>query len=282
MSGLLSWLLACAHPGKAPTGEVAEPEAEGERLVGVMSTLTFARRLEDGTTWGFDLDGRVSDNSDAEGCNKEDLYTPEGTAGVDSAFSAMMPILEATEAGALEGLVADSIANGQLLILVELSGVQDRLQDDCVQMRVLRGKGSPMVGTDGLLLESQTYEVADASQLSECAPIVDGHVEGGPFDLELPMQVLDVELNFEIKEARVRIDLSDEGLGWGYFGGPVLTTEITDIVNEEEDLGDIRDLVVNLVESSADLQPGADGQCGALSIVFEFNSAEAFLWESEP
>jgi hypothetical protein len=275
-------MVACAEPQKTPVENGADSEESGEHLVGVLSTLTFARRLEDGTTWGFDLDGRVSDNSDAEGCNKEDLVTPEGTAGVDSAFSAMMPILEATEAGALEGLVADSIANGQLLILVELSGVDDRIEDDCVQMRVLRGTGSPMVGTDGLLLESQTYEVADASHISGCAPIVDGHVEAGPFDLELPMQVLDVELNFKIEEARLRIDLSEEGLGWGYFGGPVLTTEITDIVNEEEDLGDIRDLVVNLVESSADLQPAADGACEALSIVFEFNSTEAFLWESEP
>lgn len=265
-------LLACAPEEEAPA-------ATGETVTLVMDTLTFARRADDGTTWGFDLDGRVSDTSDADGCYKADYVTPDGLTGVDSAFSGIVPALEATEASAVEDLIQDSIQNGQLLLLVEVTGVDDPLNDDCVGVQVWRGEGVPMLGTDGQLLDGQTFAVDPAlsSDKVECATLTDGSVLAGPLTLDLPLQVLDVEVSFHVEEVYLRLDLTDEGPGWGYYGGAVPNEDILRIVEEENDLGGIRDLVVTLVEASADLRPQA-GVCTALSIVFEYTARPAFVY----
>lgn len=262
-------LLACAETPPAPADV-----APGESRAVVMSSLGFARRDEAGATWGFDLDAHVSDAGDAEGCGHADLVDPDGLPGIDSAFSGIVPALEASEAGAVEELVRDSVRNGELLLLVELSGVDDPVNDECVDVRVLRGSGTPMLGTDGELLDGQTF-ATDAGTVLSCVPLVDGSVRAGPFPLDLELQVLDVELTFHTEDTWIRLDLSEDGrVGWGYFGGAVPLEDLLVIVSEE-DLQDIAPLVTSLVTAAADLHPGDDG-CEALSIVFEYGAIEAF------
>ncbi|MDP2308395.1 MAG: hypothetical protein Q8P18_20420 [Pseudomonadota bacterium] len=272
---LLFALFACDAPDDEPAPATPETRAI------VMSTLAFARRDEANATWGFDLDHRISEDGDDAGCDHADLVDPDGLPGVDSAFSGIVPALEASEAGAVEGLVQDSIENGQLLLLVELSGVDDPVNDDCVDVRVIRGSGTPLVGTDGTLLDGQTFSVTPGTQPAEieCVPLVNGSVRAGPFALDLQLQVLDVALTFGLTDAYLRLDLSEDGrTGWGYFGGAVPTSDILVIV-DEGDLADIAPLVRGLVDAAADLAPNDAGTCDALSIVFEYGAIEAFAYE---
>lgn len=270
---MIPLLLACAEP-TPPTVTPA-----GDTYTVVMSTLAFGRREEDGTGWGFDLDGHVSDAGDSVGCGHADLVDPDGVPGVDSAFSGMVPALEATEAGAVEELVQDSVRNGELLVLVEVSGVDDPLNDDCVDVRVLNGTGTPIIGTDGELLDGQTFALdpgADASEVA-CVPLVDGSLRAGPFPLTLDLQVLDVALTFHVADTWLRLDLSEDGrTGWGYFGGAVPLSDILVIVSED-DLADLEALITGLVTAAADLDT-ADEECGAISIVFEYGAIEAFTY----
>jgi hypothetical protein len=259
----------------------------------VAHQVTFARRFDDGTTWGFDLDGVNSGAGDDEGCGHEDLVTPAGDEGVDSALSAIVPALEATEAGAVEGLIEDSINNGELLLLVEVEGVEDITQDDCVDVTIWRGGGTPLVGTDGRLLDGQTFAPLEGVEptLIQCVPLVDGAVDAGPFDFELALQILDVELTLTLVGGYVHLDLGADGqgvasgdtgagtvAGWGYLAGGVPTSEILTIVSED-DLGDIRDLVTDLVNYAADLKPDETGVCQELSVVLEFEATEAFIFK---
>ena len=258
----------------------AERTGDAETRVAVVSTLLFGRR-DDGVAWGFDLDGRVSDDRDAEGCYQEDLVDPEGRDGVDSAFSKLVPVLELTEAAAVEGLIQDSIASGELLLLAEVSGIDDPLDDDCVDVRLWRGAGVPMLGTDGAILDYQTFPTDPDQAPGEvlCAQLIDGVVEARPFELALPIQVLDRSLIFTMKDAGLRVDLNDPEAPFGHFGGGVPIAEIIDIVDDDGALAEIRDLVIELVEGNADLDPDSDGQCQQLSIVFEFGATPAYLFE---
>lgn len=269
---ILALLLGCADAEPAPAGA-------GETRAVVFRALSFARRNDDGTTWGFDLDGRVSDAADPDGCYRADLQTPDGVAGVDSAFSGMVPALEATEAGAVEGLIADSINNGQLLLIAEVSGVDHPTDDPCVDVRLWRAVGTPMVGTDGLLLDGQSFAVDPALSSAEmsCVPMVGGAVVAAGLDLDLPLQVLDVEVEFHVTDGAIRVDFDEAGGAWGYFGGGVANADVLRIVEEEEDLASLRDLVVGLVEAAADLR--TDTGCDALSIVFEFEGVPAWVVE---
>ncbi|MCB9766469.1 MAG: hypothetical protein H6739_42235 [Alphaproteobacteria bacterium] len=264
---------------KADPADDATCGAESDTVVAVITELTFGRRAEDGTAWGFDLDGFDSDPGDSEGCGAGDFTDPEGHAGIDSAFSGLVPALEATEASAVEDLIQDSIRNGQLLLMLELSRVDDPVDDDCVDVGVWRGEGTPLTGTDGGVLDSQTFLRSDLPPaLMPGAALVDGTTWAQPLDMNLPMQVLDVELNFSITDGAIRVDLHEDGSISGYLGGAVPVSDILGIV-AEDDLADIRDLVTGLVELAADMHPDEDGVCQSLSIVLEFEGTRAFFYE---
>ncbi|MCB9742645.1 MAG: hypothetical protein H6741_11690 [Alphaproteobacteria bacterium] len=270
---LLSALLAC----KGPDTELLECGDSEDRVAGVITGLYFGRRDGD-VTVGFDLDDHVSDAGDDESCGNADLVHPDGTEGIDSAFSGLVPALEATEAQAVEGLIQDSIANGQLLLVVELSKVDDPWNDDCVDVGIHRAEGAPLLGTDGRVLDNQTFQESSsvAPALMFDAPLVDGAVTAGPFEMALPLQILDVALEFTITDGQIFIQRDEYGGFTGYFAGAVPLEQILAIVSEN-DLGDIRDLVTNLVSLAADMHPDENGDCQALSIVFEFEGAPAYL-----
>lgn len=272
---LLLSLLACEPPPDANT------PPDPETFAVVMSSLAFGRRDDAGATWGFDLDHHVTDAGDSQGCGHADLVDPDGLPGIDSAFSGLVPVLEASEAGAVGELVQDSVRNGELLLMVEVSGVDDPVNDECVDVRVLRGTGTPLIGTDGELLDGQTFVLAPGAQPDPltCVPLVNGSLRAGPFELPLEMNVLDVELALGLTDAWLRLDLSADGrTGWGYFGGAVLASDILVIVDQGE-LEEFADVIRGLVNAAADLQPNAEDSCDALSIVFEYGAIDAFVHE---
>ena len=142
--------------GGAILGSSCTSVAESE--VVVVRELTFLREVEDGVSSGFNLDGAVSDEGDPEGCYRSDLVSPDGTPGIDNAFSNVLPALELTEASALEPLIKAAIDEGRLLLMLEMSGIDDRVSDDCVDMHFSRSIGPPALGGDGFILPGQTYE----------------------------------------------------------------------------------------------------------------------------
>ncbi len=257
--------------------DTAELSCEGgETIVGVISVISHARRNE-GVAWGFNLDDVTSTFTDPIGCFKEDLTDPNGTPGIDNAFSALIPALESTEAVALETLVQDSIYNGNLLLMFEITGVHDRKNDDCVNVGVWRGRGSPLVGTDEALLHNQSFyrDLDLPNSYIEGMQIIDGSLVATPLDIELPVQVLDESLNFFLSDGGIRIDFNEDDTMQGFFGGAVPIEALTDITS----LNDVNlpDFVIDLVESAADLYPKEDGSCAKMSLAFEYNAIPAFF-----
>ena len=116
---LLAMLLGCSSDSSKEinTAKTCSAAEGGETITAVVNTLTYARQV-DGIANGFNLDGVISDTSDETGCFKPDLVGPDGTQGVDNAFSALIPALESTEAVALETLIQTSINSGELLLMM--------------------------------------------------------------------------------------------------------------------------------------------------------------------
>jgi hypothetical protein len=272
MSLVLLALLGC-------TGE-EEPETCGDPSdthTIVVSALTFGRTLEDGTTWGFDLDDRVSDSSDWGGCYRADHVSPEGVEGIDSAFTVLVPALEATEGAAVEGLIADSILNGELLLILALTGVDDLVSDDCVDATLYRGDGTPLIGTDGQILDGQTFDVSDdVAPVSGRGAIVDGSVTVSGLSVTLPLQILDATLVLTMNDASIRADLDQDGTATGFLSGAVPTEEITRIAYEE-DVDSLAEIIEGLVNLSADLHPDDLGVCQSLSVTLDYEAIPAWV-----
>lgn len=275
-------LLSCKDNENTDTAfDVATPygscDNPDDSMVFVFSTVSYARR--DGeTVWGFNLDEHESESDDDEGCYHADLSTPEGTPGIDNALSGLIPALEATEAVALETLIQTAINTGELLLVLEVTGVDDWQNDDCVSVGIYRATGTPMVGTDGYLLDGQSFNL-DLSlpfdQVSNMA-IENGRLVARPLEIQLPVQVLDEFLNIEMYNGGIQIDINEDGSAVGFFGGGIPISFFIDIAT----LPDVNlpESIVSLLGAAADLNPDDNGDCQQLSVALMLEAVPAHLY----
>jgi hypothetical protein len=165
--------------GSETPPDAALPEADAEAphppetLLAAVNTLGFTRSESPGVAPGFNLDDRVSDTSDVRTCRKPDFTSPEGEPGIDNQLATLVPLFEVVGIGAVEGLVQNSIKEGGLLIMLEAGDVNDRVDDPEITLQLRLGQGTPLLGTDGLLLSGQTFHAHEGAESSE------GEVESG-------------------------------------------------------------------------------------------------------
>ncbi|MEE2830569.1 MAG: hypothetical protein VX498_15380 [Myxococcota bacterium] len=250
--------------------------------VAVVQELSFIREEPEGISDAFDLDGRESDADDPEGCYVSDLVDLEGNAGIDNAFSNILPALELTEAAALEPLIQAAIDEGRLLLMLEMAGLDARDQDDCVDLRLSRGLGPPALGGDGKLLPGQTFDRApDAPEsLMSCADLREGVLTGRPLDMRLPLQVFDESIDISMFDGIFEIELLPEFGYRGRFAGGIDIVELMDNVYSFDGVGDeVPSLLETVLDANADLAPDASGVCRRLSVAFRFDAVSAYFFE---
>ena len=65
-------------------------QGEANEQVAVITSMDFARRDDNGAALGFNLDNHETDFGDNEGCGLQDISAPDGTPGIDNAFSGLL------------------------------------------------------------------------------------------------------------------------------------------------------------------------------------------------
>ncbi|MAA79725.1 MAG: hypothetical protein CL916_10735 [Deltaproteobacteria bacterium] len=247
--------------------------------VAVITSMDFARRDDDGAALGFNLDNHETDFGDNEGCGLQDISAPDGSSGIDNAFSGLLPALEATQAVAINGLIEDSLRNGELILLLELSYINDLENDTCMNFGLWRGEGTPMIGTDGSVLDGQSFSRSTLDPgLVETIPLSNSSFIAGPFDYTLPVQVLDVFVSFTMQEAYLSGNIRSDGSIYGYFGGSVALDDFK-AITELGDIGNVGELLDTLLAQASDMDIDGDGECDAISLVFTFDSVQSFFIE---
>jgi hypothetical protein len=273
---LLGWLACGGGDGPGPGDrDVKTCEAGGAFDHGlVIQTLRF-QRAEDGVSDGFDLDGTTE-----AVCGITDYTDPEGASGIDNAFAYLLPALELTEAAAVESLVQFAIDSGELMITLELEGLDDPVDDDCVDLVLGRAAGAPMVGTDGRLLPGQTLDRDPAIEVLriEDVAVVDGTFEA-PFTITLPVTIFDVDLEFTLLDGRIRGTVAPDGTVTGVFGGGVDVDYLLSIALEENVDPGLHDILAALLGAWSDLAPDATGQCTQVSIHFVYTTTDVFFFD---
>ena len=250
----------------------------------VLDVLSFTRG-KDGVAPGFNIDGVVSADGDEASCGKSDFIAPWGATGVDNQFARLVPLIELSGIGALEGIVEAVIKDGGLLILVQLEGVDDQKNDSDVRLRVRLGSGAPLLGTDGQVLAGQTFHLHDNSpETTLNGTIVDGLLTTNAVDTELPIVVFGVGYALKLRKAQFRGRLTESGgLTDGFLGGAVPITSILEIAKKaEEGQKGVYDLVSAIMETAGDLSRDKDTGLGTeISATFGFSSVSAFLMDDK-
>jgi len=265
-------------------GSVAMCDPTGESRLTVLRTIAFILEDPAGVAEGFNLDNVVSDGSEDATCMQADLMSPDGEPGIDNSLASLWANLQmlSPDLVAVDSLIQGAIDDGQLLLLMELGGVDDPMNDDCVNITIRRGTGMPMLGTDGLITSGQTFDVDTSAPTSMVggATIVDGVVEGGPFELQLPVRVFDLEFVMTVSDARLRFTLGSDGTMSGFFGGAVSWQQIMDAIEDRGDIpGSTKSLVRNQLMANADLSPDGSGKCQQITAGMNFQGVSAFVFE---
>jgi len=263
----------------------------GETLGAVVTQVSIARQLEDGSMQGLNLDGEISAEGEEAGCYKQDFVSPDGREGIDNQLGTLLPVVEAVVGSEnLDALLEGAIANGQLLIMIAVAGVDDPLNDDCVDLEIGAGLGTPFLDTEGEYVPYQTFGFDDReTPVSEIVKgrIEDGVLVAGPGRLRLPVKVLDADFELDLYYGHVRIDVQPDPLGGGarlsgVMGGGILADDVKGIVSGLTVGDDVVGAVVPIVAGLADLEPDEEGICRRVSAGLMFDTEPAFLYEGEP
>ena len=277
-------LLGCGGGEKAPADTAPDLSVcdGGPTRVLIFNTLGFVHR-EGSVSDGFDLDGRVSDEDDPEGCYQPDLVSPEGEEGIDNAFSGLLPLLAATEARVIETLIQDSVNRGDILIALELEDVDSLENDGCVNVSIVQATGPVLLGTDGSILAGQTFErdAAIPPTRIEGATIEDGVLRARGIDFRLLVSVIGTEVDLTLEKGSFEVVLREDGTAGGVMGGGLSVARLEAFIDTIAT--DIRDLAKTLIRQAADMEPTVDeaGQrsCGQLSAVMDFTAIPAYFYE---
>ncbi len=262
----------------------AEPSCEvvAEPNVLLLRGITFARADEAGVSEGFDLDGRVSDRGDFDSCRKRDFTAPDGTPGIDNQVAELLPIIEMQTGGLrLDDVLQTAIDNGQLLIALELLGLDDPMNDDCVAVRMRPVVGTPLLGTDGRVLAGQTFDISPEGEVStvEGARLVDGVLEVGPAPVALPVQILDARFTLHVQDARIRLERQEDGSWRGVLGGGISVDEMIQVANGLTIPSSLMGAVMLVLRTNADLARDAEGDCQQISATLVVEGVTSFLYE---
>jgi hypothetical protein len=280
-AALLASLALAGCGADGADGATGDTCKTGETQAAIITELGFTRELKPGEAPGFNLDGKVSDGSDYLSCGKVDYTDPDGNKGIDNQLAGLVPEVEKLVGNAVDGLIKGAINDGQLVILMEMEGVDDLVNDPCVNVAVQIGeKRPPSLGTDGVIEAYQTFTLDPKAERShaEGARIENGVLTAGPFELAIPIAIFDVAFTLHVRDARIRFVIDEEGKMQGYLGGGVVPEEIVDGVKNGAGLADLIPKIRVALEASTDLAYSDDtGKCGQLSAALAIHTVPAFI-----
>lgn len=259
-----------------------ESAPEPQTFLTVIDTMAFAAADDNGRVAGFDLDGRTSPAGEPESCGHGDAVDPSGQEGIDNQLATLVPLFELAGIGAAEGLIQGAIADGGLILMLQVDGI-DSLDDDPEVTLMLRaGTGLPLLGTDGKLLAGQTFALHPESpdSVASVAHIEGGVLEAGPFGLRLPVSVFGVSYTLTMHDARIRATWTEDGgMVEGVLGGAVPYSDLLEIGRlAAMDDGSVLPTIELLFEDAVDMTPDENGVCTRISAAFRFTAVSGFLF----
>lgn len=284
-------LLACAAALAGCATEETTPapvEKKSTTQAGVITFATFARVIDDKAhiAEGLNVDGLVSPDGDASSCGMKDFTSPEGEPGIDNQFGGLLPVIEGFVGSENIGqLLATAIANGQLLIVMAVDGLDDPRNDDDVTVRIAAGSGTPLLDAQGKFITYQTFGVdrvrAPVSTLE--GKVKDGVLEILPGDAVLPVRVLDAQFNLALHGVIGRVTLTPDPSGGGVtmagtLAGGIAVVDFKDIIKSLNVKQELIDMASGLIGLLADLERDADsGKCTQVSAALRVEATPAFI-----
>ena len=259
---------------------------EGQYIVrnahaNILRSFMFFEEDAEGHIEGYNLDGLTTTGEEEEACGIADKRNRDGEEGIDNQFGVMWKLLEPLVGDAVRALLQNAINDGRLLMMVELTEVDDLYNDDQIGLNFFRGRLKPIISTQGLIVPDQTFYVDydSPSRRFEEVQIIDGLVEAAPVEFVIPIEIFDANFDFFVREGRMRLQIHEDGSFSGVLGGVVNVQETLDQFLNTNARSEA-ELVQPIFQRNADLGY-VDGRCSKLSMAIGFSGVTAFVVREE-
>lgn len=268
----IALMLGCeSGPMSEPDGGPAlEPVCDGDRCAFVIGALRVPR--EGAPIPGIDLDGRVSDESDAQGCGHPDFVAPDGREGIDNQFVTLAPTLESALGEDADDALRESITSGELLFVVELMEGTATLEAGPAELP----SGEPTLAPSGELASDQSFMRTEPAHSGEVR-VRDGVVEAPLGDVSVHFAFEGAPTTLLVREARLRVPFVDGQPTTGTLAGRLYVDDLLATVPPPTGGPADPTLVRDTLEEHTDLDPDADGVCQSVSIAFALDLVPAQL-----
>jgi hypothetical protein len=182
------------------------------------------KTVQGNVSFGMDLDGSAGGSGAANSCPHENFISPTGDPGIDNQMYRLLGCVY----GWRENGYVESNANGELrdtsqgLILIEVSGVNNRRNDDEVTVSFYRGGDELPKDSRTKILPYASYRIHDVPGygVSARGKIVDGVLHTESVDASLPNYGNLSHHDIHLKGMRLRLNINeDSGRVKGMFAG---------------------------------------------------------------
>lgn len=253
------------------------------------------------TAVGFDVDGLSSDGDDATTadrmCTPEaaDYTSPSGTSGIDNQLAGILPGVESfiddpdtTTVETLSSVLADIIHFGFFLLLAEVSGVDDLVNDDSVTLSFYigappEGELGPALTGEGELEAGQTFDLNEGL-MRGAGPIAtipgritEGVLHVGPGEAMIVLGTA-TPVSLPLHDVELEARITATSLSDGVLGGKLVGDELLEAFRNSglATLQRVAGVAEVLLDARVDLPPvAADGTCQAISAAATFSGISA-------
>ncbi len=226
---------------------------------------------------GFDLDSSTDD------CGIPDPAAPDGTTGIDNQFGSVWTTLPDTVSTVLPAAIGDSLADGTLMVTMELVGQPNIYAEGPAALVFRQGDGDVLTSPDGRPLGGQTIALDSGDNLlgqSPNATVANGELHATDMDLILRVAFLDTHVELLVTRGMAR--MTDDGQG-GLdlkLGGVVPEAAVMEIVTGLGGSADvnIRAALEAIVPLLIDVRTDPNGPCDGISGAFWGHAVPVHLY----
>lgn len=250
----------------------------------LVARLTMPEATSDRSVPGFDLDGMDSgegstaSDADCEEYNVDYISPYDPVVGVDDAVAGLKSTLDGLLTGGVDGEFQRLLEDGELLLLVRVSEIDDPRDDSEVAVTLYLAdppSGGVVVARDGRLAPDQAFSAMELGSGR-------GPLEGGRARVSLGSYVVPLDPPSQVFPPSVvrtilAFDLCSDGLERGVLAG---SSSVDDLVAAGVVTNpDLEDTLRSIYESTADLAPSAadPAVCEQMSFSYELEGVAASL-----
>jgi hypothetical protein len=249
------------------------------------------KTVQGSISFGMNLDGREDNEATPQSCGHNNFTSPSGQAGVDNQMYRLLGCVF----GWRDSGYVETNANGELrdtsqgVILIEVTGVDDKQNDDSVVVRMHRANDILPKDSRGNILSHASYRIHNVPGYGTPAngKIVDGVLTTDPIDAFLPNYSNLSHTEIHIKGMRLELDMNaEDDRARGYIAGYRDFDNFWDYFRRGEYLSvtgqfSCPALYVAAKELADGYPDPETGECTALSSSYTIEAVPAFVIPAE-